>query len=171
VGLDLPAHLSVCRDPAATNQLSIYSVAATRTRARLSLYLCISFSLFNQRARFERTMALFVSDSGSFWPPKAAADCQTFSFSVNFYKIRWAKTIQNQHKHIIGLVVVIVRIRHFLDHKPYEQLYLPPHVIVMILKFSPQSDSSYSHIFRKVGQKKLNQTDPMFGGGGGGTVV
>jgi hypothetical protein len=46
--------------------------------------------------------ALFVSASGSFWPPKAAADCQTLSFSVSFYKIRWGKNIQNQHKHIIG---------------------------------------------------------------------
>jgi hypothetical protein len=51
-----------------------------------------------------------------------------------------AKIIQNQHKHIIGWVVVIVGIRHFLDYEPYEQLYLPPHVIVMILRFSPQSD-------------------------------
>jgi hypothetical protein len=34
---------------------------------------------------------LFVSASGSFWPPKAAADCQTLSFSVSFYKIRWGK--------------------------------------------------------------------------------
>jgi hypothetical protein len=36
-------------------------------------------------------MALFVSASGSFWPPKAAADCQTLSFSASFYKIRWGK--------------------------------------------------------------------------------
>ena len=35
--------------------------------------------------------ALFVSASGSFWPPKAAADCQTLSFSASFYKIRWGK--------------------------------------------------------------------------------
>jgi hypothetical protein len=34
---------------------------------------------------------LFVSASGSFWPPKAAADCQTLSFSASFYKIRWGK--------------------------------------------------------------------------------
>jgi hypothetical protein len=47
-------------------------------------------------------MALFVSASDSFWPPKAAADCQTLSLSAKFYKIRWAKTIQNQHKQIIG---------------------------------------------------------------------
>jgi hypothetical protein len=36
-------------------------------------------------------LALFVSASGSFWPPKAAADCQTPSFSASFYKIRWDK--------------------------------------------------------------------------------
>jgi hypothetical protein len=35
--------------------------------------------------------ALFVSASGSFWPPKAATDCQTLSFSASFYKIRWGK--------------------------------------------------------------------------------
>jgi hypothetical protein len=38
-----------------------------------------------------RMKALFVSASGSFWPPKAAADCQTLSFSASFYKIRWGK--------------------------------------------------------------------------------
>jgi hypothetical protein len=32
-----------------------------------------------------------VSASGSFWSPKAAADCQTLSFSDSFYKIRWGK--------------------------------------------------------------------------------
>jgi hypothetical protein len=37
------------------------------------------------------TWALFVSASGSFWPPKAAADCQTPSFLASFYKIRWDK--------------------------------------------------------------------------------
>jgi hypothetical protein len=34
---------------------------------------------------------LFVSAFRSFWPPKAAADCQTLSFSVSFYKIRLGK--------------------------------------------------------------------------------
>jgi hypothetical protein len=48
----------------------------------------------------------------------------------------------------------MVGIRHFLDPEPYEQLYLPPHVIVMILRFSPQSDSPHSQIFRKAGRKK-----------------
>jgi hypothetical protein len=35
--------------------------------------------------------SLFVSAFGSFWPPKTAADYQTFSFSANFYKICWDK--------------------------------------------------------------------------------
>jgi hypothetical protein len=69
--------------------------------AWMSLSHVISFSgplpLYNLLS-----MALFVSASDSFWPPKAAADCQTLSLSAKFYKIRWAKTIQNQHKHIIG---------------------------------------------------------------------
>jgi hypothetical protein len=36
-------------------------------------------------------MCLFVSAFRSFWPPKAAADCQTLSFSASFYKIRLGK--------------------------------------------------------------------------------
>jgi hypothetical protein len=36
-------------------------------------------------------LPLFVSAFRSFWPPKAAADCQTLSFSANFYKIRLGK--------------------------------------------------------------------------------
>jgi hypothetical protein len=62
------------------------------------------------------------------------------AFQPASIKFVGAKTIQNQHKHIIGWVVVIVGIYHFLDPEPYEQLYLPPYVIVMILRFSPQLD-------------------------------
>jgi hypothetical protein len=40
-------------------------------------------------------MGLFVSASGNFWPPKAAADCQTLSFSASFYKICWGKNHPN----------------------------------------------------------------------------
>jgi hypothetical protein len=39
------------------------------------------------------------------------------------------KTIQNQHKHIIGRVVGIAGIRHFLDPKTYEHLHLLLHVM------------------------------------------
>jgi hypothetical protein len=34
---------------------------------------------------------LFVSAFWSFWPPKAAADCQTLNFPASFYKIRLGK--------------------------------------------------------------------------------
>jgi hypothetical protein len=37
------------------------------------------------------SLCLFVSAFRSFWPPKAAAGCQTLSFSVSFYKIRLGK--------------------------------------------------------------------------------
>jgi hypothetical protein len=76
----------------------------------------------------------FVSASGSFWPPKAAADGKRSAFQSASIKLVGAKTIQNQHKHIIGWVVVIVGIRHFLNPEPYEQLYLPLHVTVVILR-------------------------------------
>jgi hypothetical protein len=36
-------------------------------------------------------LPLFVSVFWSFWPPKAAADCQALSFSASFYKIRLGK--------------------------------------------------------------------------------
>jgi hypothetical protein len=36
-------------------------------------------------------MSLFVSAFRSFWPPKAAADCQTLSFLASLYKIRLSK--------------------------------------------------------------------------------
>jgi hypothetical protein len=84
------------------------------------------------------------------------------AFQSASIKFVGAKTIQNQHKHIIGWVVVIVEIRHFLDLESYEQLYLPPHVIVIILRFFPQPYSLYSQIFKKAGQKKVNQTDLMY---------
>jgi hypothetical protein len=40
------------------------------------------------------------------------------AFQSAFIKFVGAKIIQNQHKHIIGWVVVIVGIRHFLDPEP-----------------------------------------------------
>jgi hypothetical protein len=78
----------------------------------------------------------------------------TSSFQPASIKFFLVKTIQNQHKHIIGWVVAIIGIHHFLDPKPYEHLYLPPHVILIILRFSPQPDSPHSQILRKAGQKK-----------------
>jgi hypothetical protein len=89
------------------------------------------------------------------WTAKRSA------FQPASIKFVGAKTIQNQHKHIINWVVVIVGIRHFLDPEPYEQLYLPPHVIVMIPRFFPQPDSPHSQIFRKAGQKKAEPNRPI----------
>jgi hypothetical protein len=77
------------------------------------------------------------------------------AFQPASIKFVGAKTIQNQHKHIIGWVVVIIGIRNFLYTEPYEQLYLSLHVIVMILKFSPTARFS-----EKLVRKKLNQTCP-----------
>jgi hypothetical protein len=102
----------------------------------------------------DRSLGLFVSASGSFWSPKAAADCQTLSFLASFYKIRWSKNHPKSTYTHNRLSRCNSRIRHFLDPEPYEQLYFPPHVIVMILRFFSQPDSPYSQIFRKAGQKK-----------------
>jgi hypothetical protein len=64
-------------------------------------------------------------------------------------KFVWIKIIQSQHKHIIGWVVLIVKIRHVLDLEPYEHIYLSPYVILIIHRFSTQLDSQ-----KKVGQNK-----------------
>jgi hypothetical protein len=77
-----------------------------------------------------------------------------------FIKLALLKTIQNQYKHIIRRVIVIVGIHHFLDPEPYEYIHLTPHVILTIIKFSPQSDSSHSQILIKVGQKKVEPNRP-----------
>jgi hypothetical protein len=105
----------------------------------------------------EKSMALFVSASGH---QKLLRTAKRSAFQPASIKFVGAKTIQNQHKHIIGWVVVIVGIRHFLDYEPYEQLYLPPHIIVMILRLSPQPDSLHSQIFKKTGQKKAEPNRP-----------
>jgi hypothetical protein len=81
-------------------------------------------------------------------------------FQSAFIKFVWLKTIQNQHKHIIGLVIAIVGICHFLYSESYGHLYLPPHVILMILRFSKQPDSPHSQILRKAGQKKAEPNKP-----------
>jgi hypothetical protein len=82
------------------------------------------------------------------------------AFQSASIKFVWTKTIQNQHKHIIGWVVVIVGIHYFLDPEPYEQLYLPPHVIVMILRFSHSQILPTSKFSEKLVRKKMNQTSP-----------
>jgi hypothetical protein len=102
-------------------------------------------------------MCLFVSASGH---QKLLRTTKRSAFQPASIKFVRAKTIQNQYKHIIGWVVVIVGIRHFLDPESYKQFYLPPHVIVMILRFSSQPDSPHNQIFRKAGQKKAEPNRP-----------
>jgi hypothetical protein len=50
------------------------------------------------------------------------------SFQLAFIRFDLVKIIQNQHKYIIDRFVAIVRICHFLDIEPYENLYLSAHV-------------------------------------------
>jgi hypothetical protein len=66
------------------------------------------------------------------------------AFKSASIKFVWVKIIQHQHKHIIGWVVAIVGIRHFLDPESYGHFYFPSHVILIILRFSPQLDSQKS---------------------------
>jgi hypothetical protein len=91
---------------------------------------------------------------------KLLRTAKRLAFQSASIKFVWVKTIQNQHKHIIGWVVAIVGIRHFLDPESYGHLYLPPHVILMILRFSIQPDSPHSQILRKDGQKKAEPNRP-----------
>jgi hypothetical protein len=86
------------------------------------------------------------------------------AFQSASIKFVWLKTIQNQHKHIIGWVVAIVVIWHFLHPESYGHFYLPPHVILMILRFSTQPDSPYSQILRKAGLEKAEPNRPLAAG-------
>jgi hypothetical protein len=81
---------------------------------------------------------------GGFWPPEAAADCQTPYFSARFCENRFGENRPNQREHTIGRVVAISGICHFLDPKPYGPFHLPSHVIPTVLRFSPQTDSHKS---------------------------
>jgi hypothetical protein len=51
-------------------------------------------------------------------------------------RITLMKIVQNQYEHIIGRVVTMGGIRHFLDSKPYGSLHLPPHVIFTSIDYS-----------------------------------
>jgi hypothetical protein len=86
---------------------------------------------------------------GAYGHQKLLRTAKRSAFQVASIKFVWVKIIQNQHKHIIGWVVAIVRIHHFLDTESCEHLYLSPHVILMIHRFFTQSDSLYSQILRK----------------------
>jgi hypothetical protein len=85
------------------------------------------------------------------------------AFQPASIKIVLVKTIQNQHEHKIGRIVIIVGICWFLDPEPFRPLHLPPHVIHTILRFFPQPDSLHSQIFRKAGQKKAEPNTPKRG--------
>jgi hypothetical protein len=65
-------------------------------------------------------------------------------FQTVFVRIALLKTVQNQCEHKLSRVVAIVGICHFQDSKLYGPIYLPPHVISTILRFSPQLDSHKS---------------------------
>jgi hypothetical protein len=58
-------------------------------------------------------------------------------------RITLVKIIQNKHRHRIGQVIAIVEIHDCLNPKPSE-LYLPQHVIHMILRLFLQPDSTHS---------------------------
>jgi hypothetical protein len=103
-------------------------------------------------------MAPFVSVSGH---QKLLQTTQRSIFQSTSIKVDLVKTIQNQHKHIIGRVVAIVGICHFFYHEFYGQLYLPPHVIPTILRFSLQLDSQHNKIIRKDGQRKAESNKPI----------
>lgn len=61
-------------------------------------------------------------------------------FQSTSIKIRFDKNRQNQHKHIISRVVTTVGIRHFVNPELYRHLHFTPHVILIIIRFSTQSD-------------------------------
>jgi hypothetical protein len=75
------------------------------------------------------------------------------AFQPASIRIDLVKSIENQHKHIISRVIVIVRIRHFLVPEYYGHHHLPPHVIPTILRFSPQPNSPHNQILRKAGPR------------------
>jgi hypothetical protein len=85
----------------------------------------------------------------------------TLAFQPASIRIALVKTVQNQHEHKIGRIVMIVGICCFLDPGPFGPLHLPPHVIHIILKFFSQPDSLHSQILRKAGQKKAEPNRPL----------
>jgi hypothetical protein len=98
---------------------------------------------------------------GAFGHQKLLRTAKRSAFQLASIKFVWVKTIQNQHKHIIGWVVAIVEIYHFLNPESNGHLYLTPHVILIILRFSTQPDSPHSQILRKAGQKKAEPNRPI----------
>jgi hypothetical protein len=93
------------------------------------------------------TKAMFV---WAFFRLLATKSCCRLSNALVFQptSIRTAlvKTVENQHEHIIGRVVVIVEIHRFLDPEPFGPLHLPPHIIPTIHRFFSQPDYLHRHI-------------------------
>jgi hypothetical protein len=84
------------------------------------------------------------------------------TFQPASIKIDLVKTVQNQHKHKIGRIVMIVEICCFLDLEPFRPLHLPPHVIHTILIFFLQPDSLHSQILRKSWSEKAEPNRPRY---------
>jgi hypothetical protein len=83
------------------------------------------------------------------------------AFQPAYIRIALVKTVQNQHEHKIGRIVMIVGICCFLNPEPFRPLHLPPHVIHTIFKFFSQPDFLHNQILRKAGQKKAEPNMPM----------
>jgi hypothetical protein len=96
-------------------------------------------------------MALFVSSFLASGHQKLLRTAKRLAFQPTSIKIDLVKTIQNQYKHIIGRVVAIVGIHHFIDPEPYGYIHLPLHVITTIFRFSPQPYSPNNQILKKTG--------------------
>jgi hypothetical protein len=76
------------------------------------------------------------------------------AFQSTFMRTTLVKTVQNQHEHRISRAIATVENCHFLQPKLCRRIYLPPHVIFMILRFSSQQNSLHNYILRKDPQKK-----------------
>jgi hypothetical protein len=58
----------------------------------------------------------------------------TPAFQPASIRIALIKTVQNQHEHKLGRIVMIVGMCCFLDPEPFGPLHLSPHVIHTILR-------------------------------------
>jgi hypothetical protein len=121
--------------------------------------LCFSVGVSSALASFFAPVCL------RFFQLLATKSCcrspNTSAFQPASIRIALVKTVQNQHKHKIGRIVMIVGICCFLDPEPFGPLHLSPHVIHTILRFFSQPDSLHSQILRKAGQKKAEPNRPL----------
>jgi branched-subunit amino acid transport protein AzlD len=77
-------------------------------------------------------------------------------FSASSHK----KLVRTAKRSRIDRVITIIKIYCFIDHELFRPLHHTLHVILTILRFFSQLDSSYSQILRKVGQKKVEPNRP-----------